>query len=77
MLPQASFASSSRTIQYLGQHTRPGPNPLNNHRRIAFNIESIKISQQPKAVNLEQPTLNNPVQIMFVRFQERFKEQGK
>ena len=48
MLPQASFASSSRSIQSFtpSQHHRPGPNPVALKRRYALNIDSIKISPQ-------------------------------
>ena len=48
MLPHASVASSSRSIQGYTprQHHRPGPNPVTLKRRYAFKIDSIKTSPQ-------------------------------
>ena len=89
MLPQASFASSSRSVPNLiQQNHRPGPKPQTLNRRIAFNMESIKISNQQglsetdseETTVIENPvqaTIENPVQSMFLRHQQRSKDQGR
>ena len=89
MLPQASFASSSRTLPSFGlQNHRPGPKPQTLNRRIAFNMESIKISNQKTLLETEettvvtvenpvQATIENPVQSMFLRHQQKSKDQGR
>ena len=76
MLSQASFASSSRSIPH--QVHRKGPNPQILNRRIAFSMESIKISQHQATVELNKtPSIDNPVQTMFNRYQQRLKDQGR
>lgn len=79
MLPQASFASSSRSVPTMStlQHYRPGPNPLTHQRRMGFSMESIKIPTAPNPATEEQTTLDNPVRTMFIRYQARLIEQGK